>query len=691
MWFRTARRELVGYSASSFSPTVKAWSGYRRLFQQVRCREIVREIKNKSKSVIRLVQPNAVKVATHTPASSSKGNTTGESEHFVQFYETDSFLLNSLTDFVGTGLRAGNGVVVLGAKGRRQGLDESLRQSGLDPSALRASGQYLPLDAAKTLSQFMIGELPDRALFTEVVGSIIERAGRGGRELRAFGEMVALLWEAGNYEGAIRLEELWNDLQKTHSFSLFCAYPMKQSDGRARVKPFTDVCAAHARIIPAESYMALTNQDDRASEIVELQRRSKSLEAEVKERQRTEKRLRISLRAEQVARAEAESASRMKDEFLGTVSHELRTPLNAIIGWSHMLLAGKLDEATAVRALEIIDRSAKAQAQLIEDILDVSRVITGKVRLDTVPVDVAAVINLAVESAQLAADSKGIQLEVILDPLARHIVGDFSRLQQVVWNLIGNAIKFTPSGGRVAVRLSRLDRSIEICVSDTGEGINPAFLPFVFDRFRQADGSQTRLHGGVGLGLAIVRHLVELHGGTVLAESPGLGRGATFTITLPIAPARRMRRNSTRDLGKGKGMELGSRPQLDGLQVLLVDDDRDTLQVLTALLTESRAEVQTASSAAEALEVLQRYKPDVMVFDLAMPYEDGYSLIRKVRASETRGGRQTPAVALTARVRVEDRAQTLAAGFNLFVPKPVEPSELITAIANVAGLVSLNS
>ncbi len=608
-----------------------------------------RETKNKSESVDRVVQSRAVNLATRTLTPRSDGKPLGKSEHFVQFYETDSFLLNSLTDFVGAGLRAGNAVIVIGTKARRQSLEESLRESGLDLRDCRASGQYIALDAQKTLARFMIGGFPDRARFAEVVGGLIERAANGGRDVRIFGEMVALLWEAGNYEGAIRMEEMWNDLQRTHSFSLFCVYPMNQSNGAARVKPFTDVCATHTRIIPAESYMTLSNQDDRLREIVELQRGSKSLEAEVKERQRTEERLRISLVAEQVARAEAENASRMKDEFLATVSHELRTPLNAIIGWSHMLLAGKLDEATAGRALEVIDRNARAQAQLIEDILDVSRVITGKVRLDTVPVDVASVINCAVESAHLAADAKGIQLEVILDPLARHVVGDPSRLQQVVWNLLVNAIKFTPSGGRVVVRLSRLDRSIEICVSDTGEGINPAFLPFVFDRFRQADGSQTRLHGGLGLGLAMVRHLVELHGG------------------------------------------IGSRPRLDGLQVLLVDDDRDTLQVLTALLTESMAKVQTACSAAEALEVLGRSRADVLVLDLGMPHEDGYSLIRKIRASEARGGRQTPAVALTARVRVEDRAQALAAGFDLFVPKPVEPNELITAIANLAGLVSLNS
>src|SRR5258708_4436680 len=458
---------------------------------------MVRETKNKPKSINRLGQPNTVRVATRILPSHLDANQIGKSEHFVQFYESDSFLLNSLTDCVRIGLRAGNAVVVIGTKARGHGLSESLRKSGLDLSGPRASGQYVALDAAKALARFMVGELADRGRFVRVVGGIIERAARGRGELRIFGEMVALLWEAGNYEGAIRLEDLWNDLQKTHPFSLFCAFPMNQSDGAARIKPFTEVCAAHTRIIPAESYMTLSDQDERLREIVELQRRSKSLEAEVKERQRTEKRLRISLRAEQGARAEAGSASRMKDEFLATVSHELRTPLNAIIGWSHMLLAGKLDKATAVRALEIIGRNAKTQAQLVEDILDVSRVITGKVRLNPAPVEVASVINVAVESAQLAADAKGIQLEVILDPLARHIVGDFGRLQQAVWNLLVNAIKFTPSAGRIVVRLAGLDRNVEISVSHTCEGINPAFLPFVFDRFLQADASQTRMHGGI--------------------------------------------------------------------------------------------------------------------------------------------------------------------------------------------------
>jgi signal transduction histidine kinase/ActR/RegA family two-component response regulator len=613
----------------------------------------------------------------------------GDSEHFAQFYETDSFLLNSLSGFVGTGLRAGQTVLIVATREHREGLETVLWDNGVDVAAAKESGQFVALDAAETLAQFMVGDLPDATRFAAVIEGLIERVARKGSGVRIFGEMVALLWASEKHEGAVRLEELWNDLQKTHSFSLFCAYPMNQY-GSARAKPFIDVCASHSRIIPAESYMTLNSHDDRLRAIIELQRQSRSLQAEVKERQEAEERLRLSLIAEQTARAEAESANRMKDEFLATVSHELRTPLNAIIGWSHMLLAGKLDEPTAARALVIIDRNAKAQAQLIEDILDVSRVITGKLRLETVPIDVASVINAAIDSAQVAANSKGIQLEVTLDPSARHIVGDFGRLQQVVWNLLSNAIKFTPSGGRVEVRLARVDGSVEIRVSDTGQGINPLFLPFVFDRFRQADGSETRAHGGLGLGLAIVRHLVEQHGGSVRAESAGIGQGAAFSITLPLPAAAREDGHSgiISDLTKVRSnfATFNVLPTLEGVQVLVVDDDRDTLQVLAMLLTESKAKVKTATSAADAMAVLESYQPDVLVLDLAMPGEDGYSLIRKIREFDNRAVNQIPAVALTAHVRVEDRARALSAGFNLFVPKPVEPSELITAIANLAEL-----
>jgi signal transduction histidine kinase len=403
------------------------------------------------------------------------------------------------------------------------------------------------LDAAETLSKFMVEGSPEPALFARVIGDIIARAAEGGQCVRIFGEMVALLWADGNYDAAIRLEELWNYLQETYSFSLFCSYPMNGFGGEALAKPLSDVCVGHSRVIPAESYTALINPDDRLRAIILLQQKARSLEAEIAERKEAEDALRavkeeLELQLEEreqlfvrehIARAEAERANRMKDEFLATVSHELRTPLTTIIGWSQRLRNGKRDEATVARGLEIIERHAKSQAQLIEDILDVSRVITGKLRLNIGPVDLASVINAAIDSAQLAADSKGIHLAVTLDPAARHTSGDSSRLQQVFWNLLSNAIKFTPSGGRVEVRLERAGSNVQISVSDTGEGIRSDFLPFIFDHFRQADGTSTRRHGGLGLGLAIVRHLVELHGGTVHADSPGEGCGATFTIRLP--------------------------------------------------------------------------------------------------------------------------------------------------------------
>jgi signal transduction histidine kinase len=474
----------------------------------------------------------------------------GESEHFVQFYETDRFLLDSLSDFIGLGCAEGDACIVVATKAHRDGLDERLQACGLDLAAARASDQFISLDAAETLSEFMFEGSPEPGRFAEVVGGIIARAAEGHRRVRIFGEMVALLWADGETDAAIRLEALWNDLGQTRPFLLFCAYPMKDLSGEAHAGPLGHVCAKHSRVIPAESYTALTDPDERLRAIIELQQKARSLRAEIDERKKAEAALRAlkdeletQVAREQMARAEAEQANRLKDEFLATVSHELRTPLTAILGWSHMLRNAALDEATAARGLETIERNAESQAQLIEDILDVSRVITGKLRLNIEPVDVASVINAAIDSVQLAAESKGIQLEVTLDPSGRHVSGDASRLQQVVWNLLSNAIKFTPAGGRVGVRLRRAGSDVQIRVSDTGVGIDPEFLSHVFDRFRQADGTSTRRHGGLGLGLSIVRHLVELHGGTVEAESAGVGQGATFTIRLPraVAPRRTQR------------------------------------------------------------------------------------------------------------------------------------------------------
>jgi signal transduction histidine kinase len=659
--------------------------------------------------------PTALSLAPRTDWTDMSGP-----EHFVQFYETDLFLLDSLSSFMAIGLGEGDACIVVATKSHRDSLHERLKTYGLDLDAAVACGQYVALDAAETLSKLMVDGSPDPWCFAQVIGSIIARAARGRRQVRIFGEMVALLWAEGNQAAAISLEGLWNNLHETQSFLLFCAYPMKGFCGEAVADAFANVCTSHSRVIPSESYTSLADPDERLRAILQLQQKAESLEAEVAERKKAEDALRAVkheleiqvedlrrlhemsvslatmldiesvlkevLRAaltvqetdlgllslcdpssdglsakvhsgfdeeflrqvewvpaglgscgtcfqqrrrvviedvecdpifapyreaakaagfravhstplitrrgniigvlsvhfrrrhvpsereirlmdlyaqmaadtienaqlhyqaqqelaerekllarEQRARAEAEAANRMKDEFLATVSHELRTPLNAIIGWSHLLSGSGIDAATMARAVETIQRNAKSQAQLIEDILDVSRVITGKLRLNTGLVNLASVINEAIDSVQLAANSKGIQLELTIDPAAGQISGDAGRLEQVTWNLLSNAIKFTPAGGRVTVRLERASSEAQITVSDTGCGISPEFLPFIFDRFRQADGSITRLHGGLGLGLAIVRHLVELHGGTVQADSPGEGLGATFTIRLPLA------------------------------------------------------------------------------------------------------------------------------------------------------------
>jgi signal transduction histidine kinase len=643
----------------------------------------------------------------------------GEREHFVQFYDSHAFLVDSLSGYVHAGLASGEAAIVIATPEHREGLATRLRAAGVDVDAVAASGRYVPADAAGTLAKFMVHGAPDGARFRETVSALIEPAATG-RRVRIFGEMVGLLLAEGNLEGIVRLEELWEDLGSTHVFQLFCAYPIGDFAGEGFARPFDEVCVHHTRVIPAESYSQLSSADDRTRAIILLQRKAASLQSEIAERVAVESALRAvkdeletqvtdlrrlhemsvrltstldvesvlrevldaalvvnrtslgllslcdadggglalqvqsgfdpdvvrqialvppgggacgtcylerrrvvvgdvetdpifapyrkvaraagfrachstpltsrggdiigvlsvhfpapyrpseretrlmdlyariaadaienarlhervqqeleerkqSLAREHVARAEAETANRMKDEFLATVSHELRTPLNAIVGWAHILQRRAVDAPTFARGVEVIERNAQVQARLIDDILDVSRVVTGNLRLSIGLVDPATVINAAIEAVRLAADAKSIRLEVVLDPSGRQVSGDPGRLQQVVWNLLSNAIKFTPSGGRVHVRLSRAGTAAEITVNDTGEGIAAEFLPFIFDRFRQADSTITRRHGGLGLGLAIVRHLVELHGGEVRAASAGIGAGATFTIRIPLA------------------------------------------------------------------------------------------------------------------------------------------------------------
>jgi PAS domain S-box-containing protein len=408
--------------------------------------------------------------------------------------------------------------------------------------------------------------------------------------------------------------------------------------------------------------------------------REAELQAQIEARSRL-------LASEKLARSEAERANRLKDEFLATISHELRNPLNAIMGWAHMLRLGKLTEPVAERAVETIYRNAKSQAQLVSDLLDVSRIISGKLRLDVRSVDLIFIINAAIDSIRPAAEAKGIRLQTMLDPAAGPISGDADRLQQIVWNLLTNAVKFTSKGGRIQVKVQRINSHVEIAVSDSGVGIRKEFLPYVFDRFRQADASITRTHGGLGLGLSIVRQLVDLHGGSVRVQSEGEGKGTTFTITLPFVGVV-TNQDDAGSVHPTQGDEIISfegLPSLQGLKILVVDDEADTRELIREVLKECGSEVITSRSAEEALAALEEHKPDILISDLGMPDEDGYSLISKIRALPDERGGQIPAAALTAYARAEDRMRVLRSGFQFHLPKPIDSAELVTVVASLAG------
>ena len=413
-------------------------------------------------------------------------------------------------------------------------------------------------------------------------------------------------------------------------------------------------------------------------DVTERVTREAELQAQVEARSRL-------LFSEKLARNEAERANRLKDDFLATISHELRNPLNAILGWAHMLRLGTLNQANSERAVEVIYRNAKSQTQLVADLLDVSRIISGKLRLDVRTVDLIQIVNAAVDSIRPAAEAKSIRLQTMLDPAAGPISGDADRLQQIVWNLLSNAVKFTPKGGGIKVKVQRIDSHVEVEVSDSGVGISKEFLPYVFDRFRQADASSTRIHGGLGLGLSIVHQLVDLHGGSVSVRSEGEGKGATFTITLPFVGVVTTPQESESGQPANEVITFDGLPSLEGLTVLVVDDEQDTRDLIRQVLEECGSKVITSRSVAEALEAFQQYQPDILISDLGMPDEDGYSLISKIRALPPERGGNIPAAALTAYARAEDRMRVLRSGFQFHLPKPVDSAELVTVIASLAG------
>jgi signal transduction histidine kinase len=415
-----------------------------------------------------------------------------------------------------------------------------------------------------------------------------------------------------------------------------------------------------------------------------LNQKIAELTREITRRRAVEDALRRSEAALRERAIEAENLSRAKDDFLATLSHELRTPLNAVLGWAQIIRDGRITEEQRARGLETIERNARAQGQLIEELLDISRIITGKLRLNVQQLDPIHVVEGAIEGIRPAADAKGIRIQAVLDPQAGPIMGDPDRLQQICWNLLSNAVKFTPKGGRIQVLLERINSSVELSVADNGKGIQPDFLPFVFDRFRQQEPSITRRFGGLGLGLSIVKSLVELHGGSVRVDSDGDDKGATFVVRLPRALVRAASadRPFTSISLPSKGRPECP-PVIDGLRIVAVEDEPDALDLLVVVLEQCGAKVKAVRSAGEALEAVQRVLPDVLISDIGMPGEDGYALIQKVRALPPGAGGRIPAIALTAFARAEDRTRALRAGFHAHIAKPVEAAELLAVIASL--------
>jgi PAS domain S-box-containing protein len=405
---------------------------------------------------------------------------------------------------------------------------------------------------------------------------------------------------------------------------------------------------------------------------------------DISERKRADEERERLLASERAAREEAERVSVMKDEFLATLSHELRTPLNAILGWSQLLATGTSDEEDLRQGLDAIERNARTQTQLIEDLLDMSRIVSGKVRLDVQWTDLANVIHQAIDAVRPSADAKQIHLRKILDPRAGPVSGDPTRLQQIVWNLLTNAIKFTPKGGAVDILLQRVNSHLEIVVRDSGIGIEPEFLPLVFERFRQADSSSTRSFSGLGLGLSIVKNLAELHGGIVQASSEGSGKGATFTVRLPTAVVRRTEDREHPTAPKPP-LWQGEKMQLSGVRVLVVDDEPDARELIKRVLNQCEAEVLTARDANEGLALLGTERPHVIVSDIGMPDKDGYQFIREVRSLPTSDVSRIPAIALTAFARSDDRTRAMLAGYQVHIAKPIEPQELVATVSSLAA------
>jgi signal transduction histidine kinase/CheY-like chemotaxis protein len=607
-------------------------------------------------------------------------------DHVVQFYETDDYLASVVAGFLADGLEAGQTTIAVATPVHREAFEARLRQKGFDLVRLRDADRLLFLDARETLSTFMNGRELDAGRFRTHFRPMLDRLfSNPNTTARTYGEMVDLLWQDQNGDAALQLEDLWNELVRAYPFTLLCSYALGDVNKEGHAGRFQDVCRVHTHVIPAESYTKTAGVTARAREISRLQVRARALEGEIERREKLEQVLRDTLverrraetdrerllAAERTARAEAETANRLKEEFLAVLSHELRTPLNAILGWAHIVRDPQTDESTIRRALDVIQRNATLQVHLIDDLLDVSRIITGKLQLTLDQVNLATVLAGAVDSVRPAANAKSITLDLEVDRSARFVKGDAGRLHQVAWNLLTNAIKFTPERGGVGVRLERAGAHARIVVSDTGQGIPREFMTHLFERFRQADTSTTRQHGGLGLGLTIAKYLVEAHGGAVSAASPGEGMGATFTVTLPLSS------RGMETVGEDAAGPSMVRSVMERARLLVVDDDADARDLLQHMLEGTGVAVATAASASEAIRLLSSGSFDLLLADLGMPGQDGYALIAAIRSLPDPRVRRIPAIAVSAYSGHNHSA--IVAGYDDYVQKPVDASRLEAA------------
>lgn len=577
--------------------------------------------------------------------------------HLVQFYEKEDFLCDRIADFMSDGLCGSAAAILIATPAHRDGVESRLRGKGVDLAQLSATGRYHALDAQETLSRFMVNGRPDPQRFATTIGPVIRTARGGDRRVLAFGEMVALLWAQGNRDAALRLEELWNDLARTETFALLCAYPIKHFDDAGHANAFADINAAHTWVTPAESY-SIAEADERNRVIAALQQKAAALEAESNQRAVLESALRSKI-------DELAEVDRRKDEFLAMLGHELRNPLAPVTTALQIMRIHDGEPTRVTRSREIIERQIEHMTRLIDDLLDVSRITRGKIELREQPLLLSSVIEQAIESARPLIDERGHRISLDLPSEPVTFVADPARLSQVFANLLNNAAKYTDVGGRIWLRARVEGDDLVVGVRDDGPGLTQELRKHAFELFMQGPETRARSRGGLGIGLTLVRQLVELHGGSVEALSDGPGRGAEFVVRLPL------RLPPALESAAAKAAVPAAAPRR---RILVVDDNFDAAEALGELLRDYGHDVMTAHAGSQALDQARLHRPEIVLLDIGMPEIDGYEVAKRIRTELGLG--DTLLVALSG--YGEDRHRRLAreAGFDRHVTKPVDVTKL---------------